>query len=314
MPEQKKTVNSSEIERWEKKLDYIIAECDLMVKKHDKTSPWNESTKKVQAMLDSGQNFISEQVGKLKKELKKEEEDIKEQIEEFIVEKAKGVVATKITEAVIINPVKEEIHTLDKEINRFQNKLQTLTQTLDTQDKSFFARTIENTSSFIKKQKDNVIQMHEQFKATGSIKTNLQQLTDSIPETHSSTQDLLTNPSKKTLYSALTAVGSTASFFMRYLNEKCDKTIDIAEEGSEKIEKSIEKHKGIYPYAKSLVKKADSLVEQNIQRINQLDKLNTFYQNTVEFKQKIESSLRDSSNSLAETIESKSSNNTIICK
>ncbi|WP_419420515.1 hypothetical protein ACNVED_04230 [Legionella sp. D16C41] len=301
MPEQKKSVRPSEIKTWEEKLDYIIAECDLMAKKHDKTSQLNESTKKVQDMIDSSQSFIIEQATTLQNGLEKKEEDIKDQIKESIAEKTKEVVATKIT-GTLINPAKEQIYSLDKGINKFQNGLKTISQTLDTQDKSFFARTLENTTSFIKKQKNNVRKMHEQFKTTGSIKTNFQQLTDSFPETQATTQELFKSPSKETLDSAITSVSSTASFFLRYLNEKCEETIDIAKEESKVVEKSVEKHKGVRQYTKSLLKKADSFVEQNTQKINQLDKCNTFYQNTIEFKQKIENSLRDSANFSSEEI------------
>lgn len=218
---------------------------------------------------------------------------MEERVEDAVVEKVSDVLAEKVTEK-IMNPAEESIQALDSGISQFQNGIKSVTQILDTQDKGFFARTLESTTHFIKRQKDSVMQMHGQFQQTGSIKSSFQQLTQSIPAVQEKAKELLLNPGEETVNSALTSVSSTANLLMRYLNDKCDETVEILDKESEKIEKSVAHHGGVCGYAKSLVKKADSFAEQTTERINQLERLYTFYQNALELGQKVEGSLRES--------------------
>lgn len=70
MQERKEGSISSDIGEMQKKLDYLMAECDLMTKKQEKTSICTESTKIIQDMLVSCQNFICEQVSELQKDFR----------------------------------------------------------------------------------------------------------------------------------------------------------------------------------------------------------------------------------------------------
>ncbi|STY28285.1 Uncharacterised protein [Legionella wadsworthii] len=293
MQERKEGSVSSDIQEMQKKLDYLMAECDLMTKKHENTSICTESTKRIQEMLVSCQNFISNQVSELQKDLEIGQEDIKqevvERVEKAVVDKVCDVLAEKI-----LNPAEETIQALDGGISEIQNGIKSVTQILDTQDKGFFARTLENTTNFIKRQKDSVMQMHAQFQETGSIKSSFQQLSQSIPAVQEKAKELLLNPGEETVNSAINSVSSTASLLMRYLNDKCDETVDILDKESERIEKSVAHHGGVCGYTKSLVKKVDSFAEQTTERINQLDRLYSFYQNALELGQKVEDSLHAS--------------------
>ncbi|KTC93151.1 MULTISPECIES: hypothetical protein [Legionella] len=269
-----------EVQEWEDKLKYIIAQCDLMAQRGKVSKEKEQKLKRVDF-----QGIVREKVSELETNLGQAKQEVKDRIwevvEDKMVEKVQDIVVGRITDT-LFSPIEEFTGVLDGRIKATQNGLETLTSILDTQDKGIFERTMENTTKFIYGQKRSVVQMYEQLRETGSIRTNFQQLKTSIPEAKENAHSFLSHPSQEKLDSTLTSVNNTASFFVRYLDDKSEETLDVLEEGERTFEKSIEKSGGVIKYSQSLVEKADRALEREAHKIERLDNLYCFYQNVKE--------------------------------
>lgn len=280
---------TSEILEWTKKLDKIIAECDLMAKKRDKSEN-TEYIQNIQNKLLDCQSEVIKHIDELNKHLAKARNDVEEKIEETITDHIAETVHEKTIHKLthkMIAPLKEHTETLDSEIGSIQKGLKNLTEALDTQGRNIFESTLENTTNFINAQKDGVKKKVEQLQETGSIRSNYQQLMDNIEATEENCSELLRNPNKEAFANTMSLLNNACGFFGRYLADKYNETKMVTENGEKIIEKSIEKQGGCLPYAKSLIKKADNTVENQTKKLDRLESFYRFYTNAKEFGQNI---------------------------